>query len=363
MLYNWQQSDWPHFHYDLADVEADLLRLADKAGLVSGVLKGLPEQARTETLLDLMISEAIKTSEIEGKLISRPDVTSSIRNQLGLSAHPEPVRDPASKGVGELMVDVRKSWAETLSKERLFAWHRMLMKGSRSVSLGCWRTHDEPMQVVSGAIDKPRVHFEAPPSQLVPKEMASFIGWFNKTEREIKHGPVRSAIAHLYFESIHPFEDGNGRIGRAIAEKALSQGLGRPAVLSLSRTIEARKTDYYNALEAAQKSNEVTTWVRYFVTMVLEAQTLAEKQIDFVLRKTRFFDLHKENLNERQLLVIRRMLKEGPKGFEGGMTARKYIRLTKVAKATATRDLQDLVSQGALIPAGGGRSTSYRVNL
>jgi Fic family protein len=363
MIYNWQQTDWPNFRYELGETEADLLAFADKAGQVSGVVKGLPEGAQNEAILDAMIAEAIKTSEIEGAYVNRPDVVSSIRNQLGLNAQPEPVKDRAAGWIAELMVDVRNGWAEPLSEQKLCAWHRMLMSGTRRQAVGCWRTHEEPMQVVSGTIGSTRVHFEAPASARIPGEMAAFIRWFNASEKAIIHGPVRSAIAHLYFESIHPFEDGNGRVGRAIAEKALSQGLGRPVLLSLSRTIEPRKGAYYEALEAAQQSNEITAWVRYFVRMVLDAQTLTAEHVDFILCKTKFFDRHRESLGERPLRVIRRMLEAGPAGFEGGMNARKYVALTHVSKATATRDLQDLACQGILIPVGGGRSTHYRLRL
>jgi Fic family protein len=176
---------------------------------------------------------------------------------------------------------------------------------------------------------------------------------------------VRSAIAHLYFETIHPFEDGNGRIGRAIAEKALSQTIGRPVMLSLSRAIEADKNAYYTALETAQRSNEITPWVTYFIRRTLDAQMEAESQIEFTLKKTKFFDRYKGQLNERQVKVVRRMLEEGPKGFEGGMNARKYMGITKTSKATATRDLQQLLETGAFKLAGkaGGRSTGYQVNL
>lgn len=199
--------------------------------------------------------------------------------------------------------------------------------------------------------------------------MKAFITWFNDTspggQKEIKKTAVGSAVAHLYFETIHPFEDGNGRIGRAIAEKALSQGIGRPVLLSLSRTIEADKSAYYNALSKGQQSNEITAWVTYFVRTVLAAQTEAEEQINFTLKKTKFFDRYKDQLNERQLKVIKRMLHEGPKGFEGCMNASKYGSLTKVSKATATRDLQDLLQLGVLTRQGdaAGRSTKYEVNL
>lgn len=369
MIYNWQQEDWTDFKYDLTKVESALFTLAEKIGRVDGLLKGLPQNIQTETLIDIMVSEAIKTSEIEGEYLSRKDVMSSIRNNLGFNQSPEQIKDKKAEGAAELMVDVRNSYMEELSEEGLFAWHAMLMKGSRGrLKIGEWRDHIEPMQVVSGPIGKEKVHYEAPPSAAVPDEMKRFISWFNETapggEYEINKPAIRSAIAHLYFETIHPFEDGNGRIGRAISEKALSQGIGRPILLSLSKTIEAHKNAYYEALKTAQRSNNITPWVSYFVSTILAAQTQAEEQINFTLKKTKFFDCYDKKLNERQLRVIRRMIENGPNSFEGGMSAKKYISITKASKATATRDLQDLVEKGAFAPiGGGGRSTKYEVNL
>jgi len=201
----------------------------------------------------------------------------------------------------------------------------------------------------------------------MPAEMARFVRWFNDTApggpKEIRKAAVRSAIAHLHFESIHPFEDGNGRIGRALSEKVLSQALGRPALLSLSRAIEAKRRDYYDALQEGQQSNTITPWITWFVQIALEAQILTEKQIDFTLKKTRLFDRFRDQLNERQVQALSRMLDEGPDGFEGGMSAKKYMTITDASKATATRDLQELAEKGIFVPAGGGRSTHYKINL
>lgn len=363
MGFNWQQVDWPNFRYDATAVESDLLRFADQAGQVTGLLKGLSETDRTEALVQLMVAEAVKTSEIEGAYLSRPDVMSSVRHRLGLAEAPSGPSDRASVGAGELMVAVRTSWDAALDETTLFAWHRVLMRGDRRVLAGAWRTHAEPMQVISGAVGKARLHFEAPPSARVPGEMERFIKWFNHSRQTILAAPVRAAVAHLYFESIHPFEDGNGRIGRALAEKALSQGLGRPATLSLSRTIEAQRRAYYEAIEKAQRSNEITPWLRYFAATVLAAQREAEGLVVFILKKAQFFDRHQDDLNPRQLRVIQRMLEAGPDGFEGGMNARKYISLNRVSKATATRDLQQLVACGAFRPVGGGRSARYELGL
>lgn len=367
--YNWQQNDWPFFRYSLEEVEDDLLLFSEKVGRVSGILEALPENSRTEAIIDIILTEAIKTSEIEGEYPNRTDVLSSIRKNLGIHGSVEHIKDKSAEGLGKLMIDVRKTFNEPLTEEVLFTWHKMLMSEANKIEVGRWRTHEDPMLIISGAMGKQKIHFEAPASNDVPSQMNHFLKWFNDTApgglHEIKKAPLRSAIAHLYFESIHPFEDGNGRIGRAIAEKALSQTIGRPIVLSLSSTIEKDKNLYYNSIEKAQRSNEITSWINYFVKTILAAQIEAEKQIDFTLRKAKFFDQYKSLINKRQTTVIKRMLEEGPDGFEGGMNARKYIGITKTSKATATRDMQVLVEIGAFIPSGkaGGRSTSYQINL
>jgi Fic family protein len=197
--------------------------------------------------------------------------------------------------------------------------------------------------------------------------MKAFIKWFNDTEpggsSEIVKPSVRSALAHLYFESIHPFEDGNGRIGRAISEKALSQGIGRPILLSLSAAIEEKRNDYYDALNAAQYTLDATDWVEYFVQTCLDAQIQAEEKINFTLKKTKLIDRCEKVMSERQLKVVRRMLEDGPDSFEGGMSAKKYIAITKASRATATRDLQELANMRVLAQEGAGRSVRYKVNL
>lgn len=367
MKYNWQQEDWPHFTYKLDDLEDVLFEIAERVGRASGLIQALPQNLQDEALIDMMLSEAIKTSEIEGEYLSRNDVMSSIRNNLGLNKKWERVNDKRAEGVAELMIEVRSTFDDPMSDQMLFNWHKMLMKGSRRIIIGSWREDEEPMQVVSGAIGKEKVHYEAPPSSQVPLEMKRFIIWFNNTHPKgrnpIKKPAIRSAIAHLYFETIHPFDDGNGRIGRAISEKALSQAVERPILLSLSHTIESKKNDYYDALQEGQKSNDITSWIHYFAGTVLEAQKQAEQQIDFTLRKSKFFDRYKDVLNDRQLRILKRMLEKGEDGFEGGMSAQKYMKIAKTSKATATRDLQDLVDKKALEPFGGGRSTRYKVNL
>jgi len=363
MRYNWQQKDWPNFQYQTTDIGDKLFDFAQRTGRISGVLLGLSETEQTEAMINLMVSEAIKTSEIEGEYLSRKDVMSSIRRKLGLNPELPLTKDKKAEGVAELMLAVRNDFLESLTSQMLFDWHTMLMKGNTQIQVGQWRTHEEPMQIVSGAIGREVVHFEAPTSNKVPSEMNGFIEWYNESQSSIKKPIIRSAIAHLYFETIHPFEDGNGRIGRAVAEKALSQSIGRPVLFSLSKSIESNKNKYYDALKAAQRSNEITDWINYFVETVLDAQIDAEQEIEFTLKKTKFFDQHKDELNERQQKVVKRMLEEGHQGFEGGMNARKYVSLAKTSKATATRDLQDLVAKGIFKPVGGGRSTRYEINL
>jgi len=361
MRYNWQQKDWPNFQYKTDVVEDLLFDFAKRTGRISGVLHGFSESEQTEAMINLMVSEAIKTSEIEGEYLSRKDVMSSIRRNLGLNPELPASKDKRVEGITDLMLAIRKYFTTPLTEKMLFDWHTMLMKGSKGIEIGQWRSHEEPMQIVSGAIGREIVHFQAPPSNTVPSEMNGFITWFNESRNLINKPIIRSAIAHLHFESIHPFEDGNGRIGRAIAEKALSQSIDRPVLFSLSKSIECNKNDYYTALKAAQRSNEITEWIHYFVKTVLDAQIDAEKEIEFTLRKTKFFDHHKRVLNERQQKVVRRILEEGYQGFEGGMNARKYVSIASTSKATATRDLQDLVQKGIFTPIGGGRSTRYEL--
>lgn len=367
MKYNWQQSNWGKFSYSLKEFEDMLYVFAEKSGHLKGLLHAMPKASQEETLIEILVSEALKTSEIENELLSREDVTSSIRHNLGLFEPNQEVKDVRAKGVGKLMTVVRSTYHEPLSEQIVKEWHQYLFTSQNHITVGNWRSHSAPMQVVSGRVDKPTVHFEAPASSEIPQQMEAFIKWFNESapngKSPIKYAPVRAAIAHIYFESIHPFEDGNGRIGRAISDKTLSQSVGYPLLLSLSATIENNKKAYYTALENGQKSNEITPWLHYFLQVIVDAQKDAENLIDFTLKKTLFFDTYAQQLNERQLKSINRMFKEGTKGFEGGMTTKKHMRITQTSKATATRDLKLLASIGAFIVGGSGRSTHYFLNM
>ena len=368
MVYNWQLKGWPDFTYDVVEVQPMILAFAQETGEVNGLIQGLPDTLKQETLLQLMLSEAVKTSEIEGEYLSREDVMSSIRNNLGLNDTPVFVKDQRASGVAQLMVTVRKDFQEPLTLDMLKDWHRLLFASAASrVNPGEWRRGDAPMQVVSGAYGREIVHYEAPPSVSVPHEMERFVRWYHSAtfplKGQVPKAILKSATAHLYFESIHPFEDGNGRIGRAIAEKALSQSLGRPIMLSLSKAIEANKIAYYDALKEAQRALDITAWMVYFANVVLAAQRDAKAMVLFTLKKAQFYDRYKTQLDERQLKAVNKMLDKGADGFEGGMTAKKYMGITKVSKATATRDLQQLYELGVLVREGAGRSVRYRLSL
>ena len=294
MTYIWAREGWPRFRFDLQGVQGALYRYAAEANALKGSVAQLDDEEQTEALIDLVVSEAITTSAIEGEDLDRSDVRSSIRNQLGLNPTPEPVSDPRAHSIAALMISVRERFREPLTTRRLFDWHGMVIADPAQrwrIPVGAWR--DDAIHIVSGPIGREIVHFEAPPAPDVPREMARFLRWFNSTapRSEISDlpGPIRAAVAHLHFECIHPFADNNGRIGRAICEIALSQELGRPVLLSLSMAIEAKRKRYYEALAAAGRSGlDITRWVAYFVKTVLEAQLAAQTTIAFVLEKTRF---------------------------------------------------------------------------
>lgn len=364
-MYNWQLKDWRQFQFNENEFTALALSFMALAGESQGYVQSLSGSNQAESIITLLVKEAIKTSAIEGELLSREDLVSSIRKNLGYSVS-DSIKDKRSEGIATLLVKARAEFESDLTEIQLFEWHSLLMLGNTTINAGQYRSHTEPMQVISGAVGKEIIHFEAPPSAQVPAEMKMFFEWFNETKpggkKPITNLLIRAAVAHLYFETIHPFEDGNGRIGRIIAEKTLAQGLKRPILMSLSTTIEADKKSYYAALKQAQRTNDLTAWIRYFSETILKAQQDFISTINFAIKKSTFFDTYKLHLNAAQLKVINRMLEEGSE-FAGGMNAKKYQSITQVSKATATRHLQDLVEKGILILKQGGRSTNYQVNL
>ncbi len=366
MTWNWQKPDWPNFTWNRARIEKAEQQFLLGGGVLVGTVKHLPEEDRQQLTVDAMSTEAVTTSEIEGEILDRASVQSSIRKQLGLTVDERRVRR-AEQGIAEMMVDLYRSFSTPLSPEMLFRWHGMIVSGRRDLKdVGRFRTGTEPMQVVSGRIDVPHVHFEAPPSSRVAPEMSRFLEWFRQTGKDGQQplsALTRAAVAHLYFESIHPFEDGNGRIGRAIAEKSLAESLGQPTLITLAATILLRRKAYYEALEAANKQNEITNWVAWFAGITIEAQRRTIALAEFLIDKTKLLDRLKGELNERQTKALMRMFREGPEGFKGGLSAGKYTTITGSSPATTTRDLSDLVTKEALIRDGELRHARYRLNV
>jgi Fic family protein len=366
MKWNWQQSDWPKFSWDPSRLRKAEEHFLVGTGMFAGTVKHLSAPDQEQLTIEAISVEAVTTSEIEGEILDRTSVQSSIRRQFGLATDTRRV-PVAEQGISEMMVNLYRSFAEPLSDDMLFSWHGMLFKDSGGLKdVGRFRTGKEAMEVVSGPLHAPTVHFEAPPSSRVPREMARFVAWFNRTA-PAGDSPTpaltRAGIAHLYFESIHPFEDGNGRIGRAIAEKALAQCFGHPTLIALAATILSRRKTYYAALEAANKGNEATVWLSWFAGIVIEAQRRTTARVEFLIEKTRLLDRLRDQLNARQEKALLRMLREGPEGFKGGLSAGNYSTITGGSPATATRDLADLVEKGALLRSGERRHARYHIAI
>lgn len=359
-MYNWEINGWPEFQFNEKKFDVFEKELLINAGKVEGKFSHIPLQVAQQSVVDLLVNEAIKSSAIEGEMISRVDLISSIKKNLGYDTPSFRIKDKRSAGFAKLLVSSRENFKQPLTEEMLFEWHELLMQGAYINNVGKWRSHSEPMQIVSGSIGKEKVHFEAPPSANVPLEMSRFIDWFNG--KNISNVLIKAAAAHLYFESIHPFEDGNGRMGRLIAEKALSIGLGSPVLFSISTAIERQRNLYYSKLNEASKTLQIENWIAWFCEMVLASQRDFESLISFSIKKTAFFDAFAGSMNERQTKVIGRMLDEGDY-FEGGMSTKKYMSIAKTSKATATRDLQGLVEKRILKPQGEGRGRNYQIAI
>ncbi|MEM6412939.1 MAG: Fic family protein, partial [Pseudomonadota bacterium] len=364
--WNWQVPGWPDLRYDDAGLAPLEQRFLLSSGEVLGAVQHVNSAERDQLRIDLLSDEAMKTSAIEGEMLDRRSVKSSLRRHLGLESDNYPNK-PREQGVAEMMVDVYSTYAEPLTLETLFRWHEMLLSFDKRLEvIGSYRQHEDTMQIVSGRVDRPVVHFEAPPSTQIPDEMERYVDWFNRTgpgAEESLPALTRAGLSHLYFESIHPFEDGNGRLGQALAEKSLAQNIGQPSLIALAFTIEQKRKDYYDRLERHQKTLDVTPWLVWFAEVVLAAQHVTLDRVGFSIAKAHFYDRHREALNDRQAKVIERMFREGPDGFKGGLSAENYISISGTSRATATRDLQDLVELGALTRTGERRYTRYWLKL
>jgi len=371
-MYTWQQPEWPAYIYNRNVLSPEMQQYLKQLGELSGIYGCMTTDDRAAVLVESVVSNAMDTSEIEGESLDRHSVRSLIKHFLQL-APPVAGRIPQKEhGVAAMMVENRKMISEPLSENYLHKLHELILSHERDnvlmkITLGQYRMSPESMQIVSGAIGYETVHFEAPPSSQVAQEMEAFIKWFNDTAPKASQGGTlsgveRAAIAHLWFETIHPYDDGNGRIGRAIADKALSQDAGQPVLFNVASVLLKNRNDYYERLSDASLTLDVQEWVTWFVNVTLKAQSLAKEGIDRVLEKTRYWDkCSKLPINDRQQKAINKMFALNPKDF--GMTTKKYVSITKCSKATASRDLAQLQEWGCFEVEGQGRGTRYNLNI
>ncbi len=358
MPWNWELPDWPQFHCDLSQISQMEKQFLLSIGSASAFLKSLEEQDSNRFIVEILSLEGLESSKIEGEVLDRESLQSSIKKHFGLNGNRKKEAEKEAK-MAKLLIDVYKTFDAPLTDEMLWQWHAILFSDP---SAGRYRTHIEPMQIVSNRFDSTKVFFEAPPSSQVPDEMEAFIAWFNQTKES---GSIlgRAALAHIYFESIHPFEDGNGRIGRILVEKVFSQEAGRSVLIAISKVLENRKKEYYSELEKCNRALDVNGWVKFFAEASLQAQENSINQLYFLIEKSKMLSALSGEINERQEKALLRIFAEGPDGFKGGLSAENYITITKTSRATATRDLTDLVQKGALLKTGELRHTRYYLNL
>lgn len=361
-MYLWEQDDWPRLYWDDGKLSGRLSRVSREQGRLLGRMEGLGFELRSEAHLETLTEDVVKSSEIEGEKLDSEQVRSSIARRLGMDVGGLVPAGRDVEGVVEMMLDATGHYTQRLDAERLFGWHAALFptgrSGMRRIVVGRWRDdRDGPMRVVSGAIGRERVHYEAPPAERVSGEVEQFLAWF---EDPGDLDPLLIAgLAHLWFITIHPFEDGNGRIARAIADMALarSEGTGQ-RYYSLSAQIRRERSAYYAVLERTQKGPlDVTAWQDWFLGCLGRAIEGADGMLGAVLDKARFWQrFATESFNERQLKVLNRMLD----GFEGKLSTSKWARMARCSQDTAYRDILDLVERGVLKKEpGGGRSTRY----
>lgn len=355
--------DWPRFRWNHETLSALLAEIRHRQGRLLGKMESLGFQLQKEAELETLTLDVLKSSEIEGERLPADQVRSSIARRLGMETGGTSPTERHVEGVVEMMLDATQHFRETLTEDRLFAWHSALFpagySGMRKLNVGTWRADEAgPMQVVSGPIGKEQVHYEAPAASLLHQQMSAFIAWANDTSDKTD-GVLRAGLAHLWFVTIHPFDDGNGRIARAIADWALARSEGSPQrFYSMSAQIRKERDAYYNILERTQKGSlDVTTWLLWFLECLGRAFEGTEITLAGVLRKARFWESNSQaTINQRQRAMLSRLLD----GFTGKLTTSKWATLVKSSHDTALRDIQDLVEQGLLSKdIGGGRSTSY----
>ncbi len=363
MTWIWQQQDWPHFIYNSNDKSLLAMenQFLQQSGILIGSLNYLSDSEKNNFKVDLIGDEAYCTSEIEGEILNRDSLRSSIARHLGLKISTQKI-PPAEEGIASMMLDLFRDFKKPLSNNMLLSWHFMLLSMQWQIQVGTYRSHADAMQIISGSIGKPTVHFEAPPSHQVKSEMQQFIKWFKNSAPSGKNplpALTRAAIAHLYFLIIHPFEDGNGRIARAIAQKSLMQTIGQSAFIALSHVIQKNKKNYYAALQKTNRNLDISEWIDYFAKTILQAQTYTQQLISFLIEKMHLYDRLRGQLNARQEKVLARLYKEGLDGFEGGLSAKNYMTIGKTSASTATRDLADLIEKKVLYQTGELKYTRY----
>ncbi|MCB1107664.1 MAG: Fic family protein [Chlamydiia bacterium] len=358
MPWNWELPDWPHFQCDFDQIKEMEKEFLLELGRASAYLKCLDESDSNQFIVEMLSLEGLESSRIEGEILSRESLQSSIKKEFGLNDNMKREKKKESQ-MAKLLIDVYKTFDLPLTHEMLWKWHAILFdeKGS-----GKYRSHQEPMQIVSNRYDARKVYFEAPPSSRVKEEMTRFIKWFSASF-DSKSILGRAAMAHVYFESIHPFEDGNGRIGRILVEKIFSQGIGQPVLIAISKVLENQKKMYYKELGRCNRSLNIQDWVQFFASAALQAQRESVAFLYFLIEKSKILTSLSGKMNGRQEKVLVRMFAEGPAGFKGGLSAENYIAITKASRATATRDLADLVKKRALVKTGEFRHTRYWLNL
>lgn len=364
--YIWQNSDWPHFTYEQTKFHALLQEIRYQQGLLEGISKGLSQEHLLEMQSETLALDALTTSEIEGEILSRDSVRSSIFKKLGLVKEVQDRSTAQTDGLVDILLDASSNASEPFNEDRLLGWHAALFpigySGLHKINVASYRG-DEPMQVVSGRIGKEKVHYVAPPRDGVEEEMRQFFDFIENHKDE--NGYVRAAIAHLWFVIIHPMDDGNGRIARALSDMMLSRTENSPIRLySMSAAINENRRSYYDVLEQTTTGTmDITAWIEWFLQTVLTAQQNAHGTSEKVVAKARFWQLHiHDDLNPRQKKVLNRLLDAGKEGFEGGINARKYMSLCDCSRVTASRDLSDLLEKGCIVSRGaGGRSTSYEI--
>lgn len=365
-MYIHQKSNWPHFFWDDSSLVKSLSQVRNLQGKLFGKMEAIGFSLREEAMLETLTVDVIKTNEIEGEYLDSDQVRSSIARRLGMNISGLVPSDRNVEGVVEMMLDATLNYQKSLTENRLFDWHAALFPTGRSgmykITVADWRKDATgSMQVVSGPMGKEKVHYEAPSADILGNEMQKFLNWFNN--EKIIETVIKSGIAHLWFVTIHPFDDGNGRIARTIADMQLARAdQSNQRFYSVSAQIEKRKKDYYTVLEQTQKGSlDITNWLQWYLECLIDALSITEDTLSKVLLKARFWEKNSTTiLNERQQYIINKLLDE----FYGKLTTSKWAKMAKCSQDTALRDIQDLISKNILIKEpGGGRSTSYILNL